>query len=130
MKWILLLCVGLCFISCNAYEQATDPLDAAREFIDACLKGDFDKAAFYMLPGEENNAQLEQLKAQYRARSAKEKEAYRDASLNILEESVVNDSIHIINYKNSYDNVARKARVVERSGNWLVDLTYTFNGNL
>lgn len=117
-------------LSCNNYPKAENPLDAAREFIDACLKGDFDKANFYMLQDSENKAQLEKLKAAYRARSASQKSGYNDANIVILEDDTVNDSTEIINYKNSFDNVARKARVVQQNGAWLVDLKYTFNGNL
>jgi hypothetical protein len=116
--------------SCNSYPKAEDPLDAAREFIDASLKGDFDKANFYMLQDDENKAQLEKLKVAYRSKSSSEREQYKEASLNILEEDVVNDTTHIINYKNSYDDIARKARVIQRDGTWLVDLKYTFTGNL
>lgn len=133
MKHLLFVCIYICLMllcSCNSYPKAEDPLDAAREFVDGCLKGDFDKANFYMLPDEENNAQLEKLKATYRTKSSTEKEAYKEASLNILEEDVVNDTTHIINYKNSYDNIARKARVILREGVWRVDLKYTFTGNL
>ena len=130
-RWLLVVCLsaGL-LLSCSSYPKAEDPLDAAREFIDACLKGDFNKADFYMLQDDENKAQLEKLITDYRTRSASDKEAYKEASINILEEDTVNDTMHIINYKNSYDNIARKARVIQRDGAWMVDLKYTFNGNL
>lgn len=131
MKWLFLIGVSMMlFLSCNSYPIAENPLDAAREFIDACLKGDFDKADFYMLQDNENNAQLEKLKVTYRSRSASEKAAYNDANIVILEDSAVNDTTEIINYKNSYDNIARKARVIQRNGVWQVDLKYTFDGNL
>ncbi len=58
------------------------------------------------------------------------KEQYRQASINILEERTVSDSVHIINYKNSFDNIARKVKVVDTKDGWLVDLVYTFDGNL
>ena len=117
-------------LSCNSYPKAESPLDAAREFIDACLKGDFDKANFYMLQDDENKAQLDKVKANYHSRSASERKEYNEANIVILEDDAVNDSTEIINYKNSYDKIARKARVIQRNGIWLVDLKYTFNGNL
>ena len=130
-RWLFIVCINAALLfSCSSYPKAEDPLDAAREFIDACLKGDFDKAGFYMLQDDENKMQLEKLKGDYRTRSASEKEEYKAASINILEEDTVNDTLHIIDYKNSYDNIARKARVIQRDGAWLVDLKYTFNGNL
>ena len=131
MKWPLLICINaMLFLACNSYPKAENPLDAAREFIDACLKGDFDKANFYMLHDDENKAQMEKLKAAYRSRGASEKNEYNNANIVILEDSAVNDTTEIINYKNSYDNIARKARVIQRDNTWLVDLKYTFNGNL
>lgn len=128
-----LLIIGICmlfFVACNSYPKAEDPLDAAREFIDASLKGDFDKANFYMLQDAQNQALMDKVKVNYRSRSAAERAEYKDANIIILEEEALNDSAEIINYKNSYDNIARKARVVKQNGNWLVDLKYTFDGNL
>ena len=55
---------------------------------------------------------------------------YGKASINIIEDAAMNDSVHIINYKNSYDNMARKVKVIKRDDKWLVDFKYTFNGNL
>jgi len=130
MRWLLLVCISMLLFSCNSYPKAEDPLDAAREFIDACLKGDFDKANFYMLQDNENKAMLEKVKVNYKSRSATERDQYKEANIIILEEDAVNDSTEIINYKNSYDNIARKTRVINRNGIWQVDLKYTFNGNL
>jgi len=131
MKRLLLVFISsVLLLSCNSYPKAESPLDAAREFIDACLKGDFDKANFYMLQDDENKAQLDKVKANYHSRSASERKEYNEANIVILEDDAVNDSTEIINYKNSYDKIARKARVIQRNGIWLVDLKYTFNGNL
>jgi|SRR4051812_25087711 hypothetical protein len=130
MRWLLFICISMLLLSCSSYPKAQDPLDAAREFIDACLKGDFDKANFYMLKDNENKALFDRIKANYRSRSEKERKQYKDANIIILEEDTVNDSTEIINYKNSYDNIARKARVINSNGTWLVDLKYTFSGNL
>lgn len=41
--------------ACNNSKKflpAEDALDAAREYKDACLKGDFEKAKFYVVPNE------------------------------------------------------------------------------
>jgi hypothetical protein len=130
MKWLLVVISSILLLSCSSYPKAEDPLDAAREFIDACLKGDFNKADFYMLQDKENKALLDKVKANYHSRSASERKEYNDANIIILEEDAVNDSTEIINYKNSYDNIARKARVIQQDNTWLVDLKYTFNGNL
>ncbi len=130
MRWLLFVCISMLLFSCSSYPKAEDPLDAAREFIDASLKGDFDKASFYMLQDDENKALLDKVKVNYRSRGASERKEYKEANIIILEEDTINDSTEIINYKNSYDNIARKARVVKSNGTWQVDLKYTFNGNL
>jgi hypothetical protein len=130
MRWLLFVCISMLFFSCSSYPKAEDPLDAAREFIDACLNGDFDKASFYMLQDDENKAFLDKVKVNYRSKNASERKEYKEANIIILEEDTVNDSTEIINYKNSYDNIALKARVLNRNGIWQVDLKYTFNGNL
>ena len=83
-----------------------------------------------MIDDNTNNSELLKLKRDYNTKGQDEKHAYSTASINIMEDATVNDSIHIINYKNSYDNIARKVKVINRNGKWLVDLKYTFNGNL
>lgn len=112
------------------YPKAENAFDAGREFIDGCLKGDFDKAAFYMLKDADNKAHLSKLQADYKLKSKNDKQQYHDASINILDDEEVDDHTHIINYKNSYDHIARKVKVVLQGSNWLVDFKYTFNGNL
>ncbi len=131
MKWLYFIGLSTMLLcSCSSYPKAENALDAAREFIDGCLKGDFDKADFYMLQDEENRKQLDALKEDYRKKGASQKAQYKDASINILQEDATSDTIQIINYKNSFDNIARKTKVIKRDGVWLVDLKYTFNGNL
>ena len=126
-----MLMVALVTACNNAdHSPATTALEGGREFIDACLKGDFKKASFYMIDDNTNNSELLKLKRDYNTKGQEEKHAYSTASINIMEDATVNDSIHIINYKNSYDNIARKVKVINRNGEWLVDLKYTFNGNL
>lgn len=133
MKWmsLLIFCCTI-WVSCNeeAYPKAENAFDAAREFIDACLKGNFDKAAFYIKKDVQNEAELEKLKTNYKRKKDSEKQQYREASIIILEEETIEVDTHIINYKNSYDNIVRKIKTVRQEGIWLIDLKYTFTGNL
>src|SRR3954449_4353895 len=115
---------------CNNYENATTALEGGREFIDACLKGDFKKAAYYMIDDSANNSDLLKIKRDYDFKSSDDKHNYAAASIIINSDEAINDSTHIINYSNSYDKIARKVKVVNRNGKWLVDFKYTFNGNL
>ena len=128
-----LLSLFLLFIiaSCaRDYPKAENAFDAGREFIDASLKGDFPKAQAYMLADEANNKEFEMMKEAYRNRSNDEKQQYHNASITVLEEDTISDSVHIINYQNSFDKIARKLKVVKGNNGWLVNLSYTANGNL
>jgi len=133
MKY-LLYCLPFLFFSCgNAsldYKNADNALDAGREFIDACLKGDFSKAAFYMIPDETNKKILAGLEKQYREKGREGRQQYREASINISGIDNPTETITIINYSNSYDKVAHKVKVIQQDNKWLVDLKYTFNPNL
>ena len=121
------------FISCNAnkkFTKAENALDAAREFIDGCLQGDFEKAEYFMLTDDVNNQYLQQEKKLFDQKNAETKKQLKESSIIINEDAVLNDSIHIINYKNSFDKKPHALKTVLRNNVWQVDLKYTFNGNL
>jgi hypothetical protein len=126
---LLVLTISSCSDKKN-YPKAENALDAGREFIDACLKGDFDKASFYMLNDTRNNDILLKQKKSYSEKSDAEKKEYSNASITIFEDAVINDSTHIINFQNSYDKFGRKVKVILHDDSWLVDFKYTFDGNL
>lgn len=131
MKWTGILLCFFFFLNCTPpFPKAEGSLDAGREFIDGCLKGNFKKAGFYMLQDSANIALLIQQEKNYQSKPAKDKEQYNTASIIIKEEAAINDSIHIINYQNSYDNIGRKVKVVFKDNKWQVDFKYTFDGNL
>ena len=114
----------------DTYPAASTALEAGREFIDGCLKGDFERASAYMINDKENESDLLKIKRDYDSKSKEQKASYATASIIITEDAGVNDTMHVINYKNSYDQFARKVKVVNREGEWKVDFKYTFNGNL
>jgi len=55
----------LLFLHSRLSARRKNDLDAGREFLDGCLKGNFDKAAFYMLPGAENTKALHTIENNY-----------------------------------------------------------------
>lgn len=126
----ILVVILLASCTGNNYLPAETALEGGREFIDACLKGDFDKAAFYMIDDSVNIEDLLKIKRDYNLKSSDEKYNYSSASIIINADETINDSTHIINYKNSYDKIARKVKVIKRNDRWLVDFKYTFDGNL
>ncbi len=110
--------------------MAENALDAGREFIDATLKGDFDKANFYMIQDAENKKLLQQYQTKYNAAPKETQFALNQSVINILEVADVTEKETIINYSNSFDKKAHKVKVILANGNWFVDLKYTFDGNL
>ena len=109
------------------YRKAENALDAGREFIGACLQGDFGKAAFFMLPGEKNIQQLKEIEKLYRQKDKEGRQQFRSASINIDEVTDVNDSTTIIRYSNSFDKLPHTLQVIKQLDNWLVDITNTDN---
>jgi len=133
MKFITAIAFSIIFCCCSNeknYPKAENALDAGREFIDGCLKGDFERAAFYMTGETRNKELLQAQQKNYNEKSKNEKQEYYNASIIINEDAVLNDSTHIINYRNSFDKTARKVKVVLQNNQWLVDFKYTFDGNL
>jgi len=128
----VVVCISLaaCVGNSNEFPKAENAFDAGREFIDGCLKGDFKRAAFYMVNDVENTNDLQQIKKTYKEKSQDQQQNYYKASIIVNEDETVSDSVHIINYMNSYDKIARKVKVVLRNNTWQVDFKYTFNGNL
>lgn len=120
-------------VSCNATQQyptAADALDAAREFIDASIKGDFEKANAYMLQDEKNKQLLKEEEEKYRAKSNAQQKQLAESSLQNISIEEISATETIIKFKNSNDNVSRKVKVVSVNNTWLVDFKYSFNPNL
>ena len=133
-KLLFLLSFSMFFLSCSSHKNylpADNALGAGREFIDACLKGEMDKAIFYMLPETENNRILNKVIEQYQKSSDDKKKQLSESSIIILDVSYISQTEVVINYKYSFDGYARKIKVLQQtSGFWLVDFKYANNGNL
>ena len=131
MKKLLLLLIFFT-ASCkdsSSYENASNALDAGREFIDATLKGDFAKAFFYMLQDAENKNLLDKIETNYREKNRDGREQYRQASINIIKVTDITDKETHINYSNTYDKIGKKLKIIFIDNKWVVDLKYTFNPN-
>ncbi|RXK86674.1 hypothetical protein [Filimonas effusa] len=132
--FLTLIAVVVTGISCGSgnetQEPATSALDAGRSFIDDCLKGRFKQAAFYMIKDDENVAGLAKLEESFNSKGSSDKSQYKQASIMIENVETVNDSTTILSYRNSFDRIARKLKVIKRQETWLVDFKYTFSGNM
>jgi hypothetical protein len=133
MKRLVYLLLGILLFACKEepkYPKAENALDAGREFIDAFLKGDTQKAKVYMIDDKENSELLQKLHRQLRSRRKEDRDGYKASSIIIGDVENVSETETIIQYKSSYDKIGRKVKVVNRNNQWLVDLKYTFNPNM
>jgi hypothetical protein len=124
----------LLLIACKNNET-TEPssdsdMDAARNFLDAALKGDFKEANKYMLQDSANRDYLFLSERSYQRIIPEKKDSMRKASLRFFDTRQVNDSTTITIFANSYRNDKDTLRIVRRSGQWLVDLKYLFEHDM
>jgi hypothetical protein len=104
------------------YRKPEDAMDAGREYINACLQGDFSKAALYALPEKKSEDVLKKLEKTYREKDKEGRQQLRTASINVSEIRDLTDSTTQIQYNNSFEKLPHTLFVVKRNGNWLVDL--------
>ena len=135
MKSIVLfgfLILQLFFWDCNNSDQNTpakseNDIDAARNFIQSALAGDYKKAKTYLLNDSLNQQYIDAFERNYNQRmNTEDKMGYREASINIHQVKPLNDSTTIVNYSNSFKNKNDSLKVVRINGQWLVDLKYSF----
>ena len=118
--------------SSENYPPVENPLDAGRQFIEAVFKGNFKRAAMLMVDDAKNKQLLkEKMEDDFYNRTSEDRNELKQSSITILtNEEVVKDSLTIINFINSYDQKPAVLKVVKQNGTWLIDLKYTFSGNL
>lgn len=132
MKIFYFLCLLFFAAGCNSpadqeKDDATEnDLDAARYFIQASLKGQYNKARDFMLQDSVNEQHMDAVSRV--ALPSAEKQGLWDASINIHSRKLVNDSTSVIIYSNSFHKENNDTlRVLKVDGKWLVDFKYLFN---
>lgn len=134
IRALLLPLVFVMLFACNQDKKAASPqtdIDVATTFIRDLLDNKLDDAEQYLLRDGENQHLFDALKSQYARKSKEELEKYKNSEILINELSNVTDSVSVINYSNSYNKTLKnKVKVVRINGKWLIDLKYTFSGNL
>ena len=129
-----LLSLSLLFCCCNSGEKKQPITDAevAGAFIRALLDNDFKQAHRYLLTDNENEQTMDMVEQKMKTFSKEELSSYKNAEIIINEIStLVNDSITIVNYSNTYKpTIKNKVKLVRKNGQWLIDFKYTFSGNL
>lgn len=126
----------LLLASCNNSDnqskesKSDNDLDAARNFLDAALKGDYRHASNYMLQDSTNLGYLTVTERSYQKLDAIKKDSLRTASLRFYDTRQVNDSTTITIFANSYKNDKDTLKIVRKNGQWLVDLKYLFEHDM
>ena len=133
-KLVYLLVWGMgSFWGCSTpegFKSPEDPLDAGREFIRALLDGDYEKGSLYVLNDPEDQEIFKRYERYMKKQPQKELLNLKSASIIINTMENQGDSISIINFSNSHSMKPMDLKVVKADGEWKIDLSYTFSGNL
>ena len=105
-------------------------MDAARNFLEAALKGNYKEASVYMLQDSTNLGYLAVTERSYQRLDPDEKNKLKEASLRFFDTQRINDSTTITIFANSYKNDKDTLRLLRENGQWLVDLKYLFEHNI
>lgn len=121
--WLFALLILSCNTKQSNYSNADDALDAGREYINACLQGDFTKAAFYTISNEKSTAILKNIEKIYREKDKEGRQQLRTASINIIEIKELTDSSTVLYYSNSFDKIPDSILICKQNKSWFVDLS-------
>lgn len=131
MKKVIIISLIAFFMisSCNQSEKVdlSDPLNAAREFIDASLKGNYTKAKKYILSDSTNIMYFDRISSFYKTLNDDEKAGYKNANIIINPTETLSDSVTIINYSNTYKNKPSKLKMIRVNNSWFVDFKFSFH---
>lgn len=132
LKLIIAFVSLLTLSACNNEKKVTNSdIGVAQAFIKDILQNDFKEAEKLVLKEETNKQYFDLFKKEFESKSSADLESYKNAEIIINEISPVSDSVSIINYSNSFKrDKSNKLKMVRINGEWLVDLKYTFSGNL
>ncbi|MEI8058704.1 MAG: hypothetical protein WCG67_01000 [Ferruginibacter sp.] len=133
LKKILGICIiTSLLVSCNGGGTKTPvtDTDVATAFIRAVLDNDFKKAQEFLLTDDTNLQYFETFQHQYQTKEKEELAKYKAADILINEIKPLNDSVHIVDYSNSYKReLKNKLKLIWVDGKWMVDLKFTFTEN-
>jgi hypothetical protein len=102
-------------------------VDAARMFIRSALDGRWKEAKKLIVPDSANIEDLEIAERNYTERmNAMDQRGYREAQITIHDTRKINDSVSIIIYSNTFKKERDSVKAVNRNGEWMVDLKYSF----
>ena len=134
-NYLTLIILAAIIFSCSNSDKkktAVTQIDVANAFVRSLLDNNFTEAEQYLYKDETNSQIFERFKKQYSGKDKATLEKYKEAQIIVNETSMVKpDSIFIFNYSNSYSRADTTIlKLVRIDNKWLVDLKYTFSGNL
>lgn len=107
--------------------SASTSMDVGRSFIRASLDGNFTEAEKYLATDPKNMEYFKSYEDFYTKMPKEDKDGYKSASYEINKiEDVIDDSVTIINYSNSYKKQATEIKLVRENGRWAVDFKYSY----
>jgi hypothetical protein len=127
MKKIIPFAFLFFITACNDSDKSgsENDVDAARNFINAALAGDYNKARSFMLRDSANEEHMNLIERVNL--SPDEKKGLAGATINIHTIKKLNDSSTVVIYSNSFKNNWDTLKVVRNEGQWLVDFDYLFD---
>jgi len=128
-SWLVLVSLFACNSDDRQSTSTTSDsaVDAARNFIQAALVGDFERATKFMVNDSLNHEDLNAIQRLNERLSKEEKEKYQEASIRIHQDRKLNDSTRIIYYSNSFRNKQDSLKVIKTNNEWLVDFKFMFH---
>ena len=115
----------------NRPETPKTDTDVATAFIRDILDNRPSDAEQFLLKDDTNKDYFQSFREQYGRKDKAELDKYKASEIIINEISKVTDSVSIINYSNTYKkDLKNKLKLVRINGQWLIDLKYTFSGNM
>jgi hypothetical protein len=132
-KYLALIILAAVVYSCGSEKKKTPVTDieVANAFVRNLLDNDFKEAEQYLLKDTTNLQMFESFQKQYNRQDKAVLEQYKKAFIIVNDKSYVTDSVFIFNYSNSYKPANKTIlKLVRPADKWLIDLKYTFSGNL
>jgi hypothetical protein len=116
---LLALLIG-CSTPTKNFPPASSSIEAGRNYVEACLQGDFEKATAYAAPTQAMNLHTANTEKNYRDLDKEGRSSFRQASI-IIEGITDQDSLHTqMNYQYSLDKKPRQLEIEKTNGKWLV----------
>jgi hypothetical protein len=133
--WFLFSFLLFIFGSCGSNEEeqqeikSENDIDAARNFIQSSLNGEYKQARNYMLKDSANMQYFDAYERNFTRLDGEERRDYREATINIHQVKPVSDSVSVIIYSNSFKKDHDTLKVVKIKDEWLVDFKYLFQNS-